>query len=183
MTADFNQNLIETLPALKAFAVVLTRNREMADDLVQDTALRAIDRWEQFMPGTSLKAWAFTLMRNIHIDRLRQQRRRPTAELDETLMDQVATVAACQENKLMLQDVLTNVMKLGREQREALMLVAAQGLSYEQTAEICGCPIGTIRSRISRARRELERSMMGNVPAGEQANVRPVPARASDLHA
>lgn len=183
MTADFHQNLIETLPALKAFAIVLTRNREMADDLVQDTALRAIDRCDQFMPGTSLKAWAFTLMRNIHIDRLRQQRRRPTAELDETLMDQVATVAAGQEHKLMLQDVMDNVMKLGREQREALLLVAAQGLSYEQTAEICGCPIGTIRSRISRARRELERNMMAGEAPAESAKTRPATARDADLHA
>ncbi|MBL8708966.1 MAG: sigma-70 family RNA polymerase sigma factor [Rhodospirillaceae bacterium] len=162
--ADTYQNqLVDTLPAMKAFAVTLTRNRQAADDLVHDTVVRALSRQELFTPGTNLKAWLFTIMRNLYINSIRASQRSRMVDIDDDLLPNLASVAPNQEHSLVLKELFHAINALNPDQREVLSLVVGQDMSYEEAAEICGCPIGTIRSRLARARRELERMLAGDV--------------------
>ncbi|TXH34471.1 MAG: sigma-70 family RNA polymerase sigma factor [Rhodospirillaceae bacterium] len=163
MTDVFHDELIETLPALRAFAMMLTRDRAAGEDLLQDTVVRALDKWESFTPGTNLRAWLYTIMRNQHINGLRRRQRERLTDIDDDLLDNLDSVAANQEHSLVLKELMQAISGLRREQREALHLVVADGLSYEEVANICGCPVGTIRSRIARARQELEVRLTGEV--------------------
>lgn len=162
--ADTYQNqLVDTLPAMKAFAVTLTRNRQAADDLVHDTVVRALSREELFTPGTNLKAWLFTIMRNLHINNIRASQRSRMVDIDDDLLPNLASVAPNQEHSLVLKELFHAINALNPDQREVLSLVVGQDMSYEEAAGICGCPIGTIRSRLARARRELARMLAGDV--------------------
>lgn len=163
MTADFHDDLIETLPSLKAFAMMLTRDRAAGEDLLQDTVLRALDKSDSFTMGTNLRAWLYTIMRNQYINTLRRRQRERLNVIDDEMLDNLDPVAANQEHALILKDLMTAMGQLRREQREALHLVVADGLSYDEVAQICGCPVGTIRSRIARARQELETRLTGEV--------------------
>jgi RNA polymerase sigma-70 factor (ECF subfamily) len=161
MTDSIHGLLLETLPSLKAFSIMLTRDRSWAEDLTQETALRVLAKGDQFQPGTNFKAWVFTIMRNQHIDQARRRRREATTFGDNTAIENMMAVKAPQEDALVLRELMTAIGKLNKAQRETLVLVVGNGLSYEETAKVCGCPIGTIRSRLARARQELERMMMG----------------------
>lgn len=163
MTDVFHDELIETLPALRAFAMMLTRDRAAGEDLLQDTVVRALDKCDSFTPGTNLRAWLYTIMRNQHINGLRRRQRERLTDIDDDLLDNLDSVAANQEHSLVLKELMQAIGGLRREQREALHLVVADGLSYEEVANICGCPVGTIRSRIARARQELEVRLTGEV--------------------
>jgi len=164
MTDNIHGLLLETLPSLKAFSIMLTRDRQWAEDLTQETALRVLAKSDQFQPGTNFKAWAFTIMRHQHIDQARRRRREATTFGDNSAIENLMAVKAPQEDSLVLGELMTAIGKLNKAQRETLVLVVGNGLSYEEAAQVCGCPIGTIRSRLARARQELERLMTGDEP-------------------
>lgn len=151
--AGFRQSLIEMLPGLRAFAISLTANETRADDLVQETLLKAWAKQEQFVPGTNLKAWLCTILRNQLYTEIRK-RKREVEDADGAMAAQM-TAPAAQEHGSDLRTVWQHIGRLPALQREALLLVGAQGLTYEAAAEIMGCQTGTVKSRVSRARAYL----------------------------
>jgi RNA polymerase sigma-70 factor (ECF subfamily) len=151
----FRAEMLKVLPRLQAFARVLTRNREAAEDLLQDTILRALRAHRSFEPGSNMLAWLCTILRNQHISGLR--RRRHEAMPIEDLPDAAASVAPSQYDSIAIGEIRRALMKLSPEHREVLVMVAAAGMSYGEAAEICGCAVGTVKSRVNRARNELRR--------------------------
>ena len=147
------KDLLACVPHLRAFAWFLARNRERADDLVQDTIVRALGAAQQFRTGTNLKAWMFTILRNRHYDEVHKNRIQMQS-LDDPLAHE-PTVLPSQVASLEFGDFRRAFWQLADDRREALILIGASGLSYEEAAKVCGCPKGTIKSRVSRARREL----------------------------
>jgi RNA polymerase sigma-70 factor (ECF subfamily) len=150
-------DVVALLPDLRAFARFMCREREAADDLVQNTILQALDKQGQFEAGTNVKAWLFTIMRNRFYSDLRAQRRRP-APIDETTAAPLAAVDN-PEATLELKELTSALWKLSPESREALILIGAGGFSYEEAAKLCGCAIGTLKARVSRARKHLAEQM------------------------
>jgi RNA polymerase sigma-70 factor (ECF subfamily) len=138
---------------LRAFAWFLARNRERADDLVQDLIVRALSAAHRFQAGTNLKTWMFTILRNLHYNELRKSRVQ-IQSLDDPLAYEPA-VLPNQVARLEFGDFRGAFWQLADDRREALILVGASGLSYEEAAKICDCPKGTVKGRLSRARREL----------------------------
>ncbi len=151
--ADFEQILLDTIPHLRAFARSLTRNRERADDLTHDAVVRALAAIDQFIPGTNFKAWIFTILRNLYYNEGRK-RWANFSSLDD-MVGFEPSVEASQHAHLEFSDFRRAFWQLGEDQREVLILVGASGLSYEEAAEVCGCRVGTVKSRVSRARNEL----------------------------
>ena len=147
------KDLLACVPHLRAFAWFLARNRERADDLVQDTIVRALAAAAQFQAGTNLKGWMFTILRNLHYNEVRKNRIQ-TQSLDDPLAYEPA-VLPNQVASLEFGDFRRAFWQLADDRREALILIGASGLSYEEAAKVCDCPKGTIKSRVSRARREL----------------------------
>lgn len=157
---QFCSRLVEVLPDLRAFARLLCRETDRADDLVQDAMVRAIAAIDQFQPGTNFKAWMFTILRNLHISSFRERRFRfePLEEVDRVMLQ-----APRQEHALAMRNLDAAVQRLAPLRRDALILVVAHGMSYEQVAAICGCAVGTIKSRVARAREELHLAINGEV--------------------
>jgi len=154
MTLDFQDLLVEHLPHLRAFARLLARDRALADDLVQETALRALCNVDKFAPGTNMKAWLSTILRNLFYSELRSRSRAAAyAALPKPMGH-----AGEQEAQITMRDFERVFHALPAVQREALSLVGASGFSYEEAAEIVGCAQGTVKSRVCRARIELSRS-------------------------
>lgn len=149
--------LVEHLPALRAFAMSLTRNPAAADDLVQDAVLKAWSNLEKFEEGTNLRAWLFTILRNTYYS----DRRKASREVEDT--DGAITAELSEkpahDGRLQLRDFKVAFDQLTDEQREALILVGASGFSYEEAAEMCNCAVGTIKSRINRGRAQLAELM------------------------
>ncbi len=143
----FEKQLLGVIPDLRAFARFLAGNPAEADDLVQDTIVRALNAYEHFDLKTNIKAWTFTILRNIRINSYRKRR---FEELDETTM-LAMPARANQEDSLELKEVLRALETLPAAQREVITLVRAGGLSYEEAADIMGCKLGTIKSRVNRA--------------------------------
>lgn len=152
--APIHDEILALLPSLRAFARSLTRCPFDADDLVQETLTKAMANIGQFTPGTNLRAWLFTIQRNSFYTTYHKRSREPVLMVDELPW---VHSAASQEWTVMLKDVDRALQKLPDDQREAVMLVGGGGLSYEEAAEICGCALGTIKSRVSRARAALLR--------------------------
>ncbi len=150
---EFRSALVDAIPHLRAFARSLTRNRDRADDLVHDAAVRALAAADQFTPGTNFKAWIFTILRNLYYNEGRKDHSR-NVPFDEATVTEHA-IPATQEAALEFCDFRRAFWQLGEDHREVLMLVGASGLSYEEAATICNCAVGTIKSRVSRARQEL----------------------------
>jgi RNA polymerase sigma-70 factor (ECF subfamily) len=150
---DFKTEFLALLPALRAFTRALCRNPAAADDLAQETLLRAWAHRDSFTLGTNLRAWIFTIARNAFYSGMRR-RTREVEDPDGINANNVA-VPPRQHDGLDLEDLERGLGLLPSEQREALMLVGASECSYEEAAAICGCAIGTIKSRVSRARRTL----------------------------
>jgi RNA polymerase sigma-70 factor (ECF subfamily) len=141
------------IPALRRYAFALLRDRDRADDLVQDTLERALSRWLLRRPDGDVRAWLFTILRNLHVSHWRRDRRhRATIEVDEAAMP---AVAARQEAALEVHDVLSALDQLPEEQKSLLLLVGVEDFSYDDAARILGMPIGTVMSRLSRARQKL----------------------------
>ncbi|HKT20418.1 MAG TPA: sigma-70 family RNA polymerase sigma factor [Stellaceae bacterium] len=153
--APFQEALVENLPRLRAFAQFLARDRALAEDLVQETALRALRNSDKFTPGTNMKAWLATILRNQFYNELRT-RSRMAAFAD---MPHSAGQDAEQDAHLDMCDFERAFDALPRVQRDALSLVAARGFSYEEAAAIVGCAQGTVKSRVSRGRSALERAL------------------------
>lgn len=143
----FEKQLLGVIPDLRAFARFLAGNPAEADDLVQDTIVRALNAYEHFDLSTNIKAWTFTILRNIRINSYRKRR---FEELDESTMSTMSAHAN-QEDSIELKEVLRTLNSLPRAQREVITLVRAGGLSYEEAAQIMGCKLGTIKSRVNRA--------------------------------
>jgi RNA polymerase sigma-70 factor, ECF subfamily len=150
---NFRDGLVAEIPGLRAFAVSLCGSVTTADDLVQEALLRAWSNSDKFQLGTSLRAWLFTILRNIYYSQYRK-RAREVQDSDGVYSRGIA-VAGDQESHLDLVDFRRALAKLPAEQREVLTMVGASGLSYEEAAAICGVEIGTIKSRLSRARTRL----------------------------
>ncbi|HUL10214.1 MAG TPA: sigma-70 family RNA polymerase sigma factor [Candidatus Acidoferrum sp.] len=157
---EFRTALVECIPHLRAFARSLTRNRDRADDLVHDAAVRALAAADQFTPGTNFKAWIFTILRNLYYNEGRKDHSR-NVPFDEAMVTEHA-IPATQESALEFCDFRRAFWQLGEDHREVLMLVGASGLSYEEAAKICNCAVGTIKSRVSRARHELTTLLSGD---------------------
>lgn len=151
---DFRTQLLAVIPELRAFARFLARDETAADDLVQETMLKALGAQSQFNPDTNLRAWTFTILRNAHYSAWNRSRRTDTvADMGE--LDSDGGGAPAQEMSAMLGETYAALDTLPLAQREALVLVAAAGWSYEEAAAICGCPPGTVKSRVARARAAL----------------------------
>jgi RNA polymerase sigma-70 factor (ECF subfamily) len=152
--AEFEQTLLETIPHLRAFARSLTRNRERADDLTHDAVVRALAAMDQFIPGTNFKAWIFTILRNLFYNEGRK-RWANFSSIDD-MAGFEPSVEPSQQASLEFCDFRRAFWQLNEDQREVLILVGASGLSYEEAAAVCGCRVGTVKSRVSRARNELK---------------------------
>lgn len=150
----FKNDLLGAIPSLRAFAVSLSQNADKADDLVQETLVKAWDKQSSFQPGTNLKAWLFTILRNEFYSQMRK-RGREVQDSDGTMTARLA-VHPSQHGQLDLEDFRHALERLPEDQREAIILIGASGFSYEEAAEICGCAVGTIKSRVSRARARLQ---------------------------
>jgi RNA polymerase sigma-70 factor (ECF subfamily) len=155
--ASFKRELLATLPSLRAFAMSLIADATHADDLVQDAIVKAWAKQHRFQPGTNMKAWLFTILRNDFYSKMRKKGRE-IEDRDGILTERMA-VPPAQYGSLDLQDFRKALDKLPEDQREAIILVGASGFSYEEAAEICGCAIGTIKSRVSRARDALQQEL------------------------
>lgn len=157
----FKDELISFVPRLRAFACALARSHAAGEDLAQETVMRAWRGRDGFTPGTNMEAWLFRILRNLHISGLRRGKRSPVLEMD----GRVETVAGADDPGagLQLNDLRRALNRLPVEQREALILVGASGWSYEEAAAHAGCPLGTMKSRVFRARRTLA----ANIDSGQ----------------
>lgn len=154
MTAEpFRDGLIREMPNLRAFAVSLCGSMHLADDLVQETLVKAWSNADKFQPDSNLRAWLFTILRNTYYS-LRRSRASEVADVEGMHAARLA-VRAGQEGHLDLQDFRRVLADLPDEQREALILIGASGLSYEEAAEVCGVAVGTMKSRVNRARARM----------------------------
>jgi RNA polymerase sigma-70 factor (ECF subfamily) len=154
MSTTFADDLVPHLPRLQRFARRLAGSRSAADDLVQETVLRALVHVDQFEPGTNLVGWLSTILRNCYFNSKRSGSR--VVSLDAFATPPTRAVNASQESTVYMGDVTTRIAALPAVQRDALMLVGAEGYSYEDAADMAGCAIGTMKSRVSRARTELQ---------------------------
>lgn len=152
--------IFDQVPRLRRYARALTGDRYAADDLVQDTLERALAKWALFRPGGKIESWLMTIMHNIFVNQLRQQAARPEQlAFDPATFDPPAP--ARQEEGLALRDLQAALERLPAEQREVLLLVTLEEMSYEETARVLGVPVGTVMSRLSRARERLRRLLAG----------------------
>src|ERR1700689_375299 len=165
------------IPNLRAFAVSLCGNPDRADDLVQETLVKAWGNLDSFVEGTNLPAWLFTILRNFYYSEYRK-RRREVADSDGAIATRLATAPA-QNGHMDMLDLHAALQQLPNDQREALILIGASGLSYEEAATICGCAIGTMKSRVNRARNRLAELL--SIPSGSQFGQDPE-WQASDLN-
>ncbi len=153
---DEAQRLVELIPRLRRYARALVGDRAGADDLVQDTLERAWTKLHLYQQGTDLRAWLFTVMHNVHVNRMRATR------LADPLGDEMPELASrTQPDALVLRDLDRAIARLPADQRAVLLLVTLEEMSYEEVARTLGIPIGTVMSRLSRAREKLRAMMLG----------------------
>jgi RNA polymerase sigma-70 factor (ECF subfamily) len=155
--SPLRDDLVAAIPNMRAFAISLCGNRDRADDLVQEALVKAWNHLESFQQGTNLKAWLFTILRNAYFSELRKTKRE-VADSDGQFAARQA-VPAEQQGHLDLLDLNKALSQLPTDQREALILVGAEGFSYEDAASICNCAVGTVKSRVNRARVKLAELM------------------------
>lgn len=153
MSEDPRNELVEHLPALRAFALSLTRNGATADDMVQDTVVKAWTNIDKFKPGTKMRAWLFTILRNTYYSS-RRKLNREVADVDG-VFTATLSVKPDHDGRMQLSDFKQAFELLPDEQREALILVGASGFSYEEAADMCGVAVGTVKSRANRGRAKL----------------------------
>jgi RNA polymerase sigma-70 factor (ECF subfamily) len=153
LSKPMEESLLATVPGLRNFAVTLCGNVDRADDLVQETLVRAIDNINSFVPGTNLFGWLATILRNQFVTEFRK-RRNEVEDIDGQYAETLAYLPD-QESRIEFEEFRTAFAMLPRDQQEALHLVGALGFSYEEAATFCGIPVGTIRGRIHRARVQL----------------------------
>lgn len=155
MQTSLHDRLVTTIPNLRAFALSLTHDPDRADDLVQETLLRALAHLDQFEPRTNMRAWLFTILRNTFRSEWRKRRR----EVDDPGAVLAGGLGASpeQEERVDFNRLGEALGRLSPSQREALLMIGASGFSYEETAKACNCGVGTLKSRINRARAQLSR--------------------------
>lgn len=157
---EIAEQLRVQIPRLRRYARALTGNKVRADDLVQDCLERALSRMDHWRPGSDLRAWLFTIMHNLHINAVRRDRNGP--QFTELLDDDNYTATYAVDGQLQLRDLETALLGLAIEQRTVLLLVAIEELSYEQVSTVLDIPVGTVMSRLHRARERLRGLMAGN---------------------
>jgi len=165
---DFRDLLLEAVPHLRAYARSLARNADLADDLVHEVIVKALAASSQFTPGTNFRAWVFTILRHQYLNESRKWRSRAVPLTADR--EREHSIGPPQQAHMDFLDFRRAFWQLPPDQREALVLIGASGVSYEEAAKICDCPIGTIKSRVSRARTELKRILVEDsvlVPRGE----------------
>ena len=162
------ERLVELIPRLRRYARALVGDRASADDLVQDTVERAWAKLHLYRRGTDLRAWLFTVMHNVHVNKVRATR------VTDTLEDELPELAqrASQGDTLLLRDLDRAIARLPAEQRAVLLLVTLEEMSYEEVARALGIPTGTVMSRLSRAREKLRMMMLGQGAAAKLKVVR-----------
>ena len=170
MPDTFRDLLVAHLPRLQAYAIMLTRDRSAAADLLQETALRALRAQNQFTPGTNFTAWMYKILRNEYFSSLRRSKRKFTTL--EDVPEDVLSHAGSQETHVMTREVMRAMGYLRADQREVLILICASGMSYEEAADSIGCSVGTVKSRLWRARSRMAALVMGDEPVaiGEAVN-------------
>ena len=162
--AEFKAQLAQVIPHLRAFGRSVSGSRDLADDLVQETLMKAWAARSRFQAGTNMRAWTFIILRNLYLSQMRRSRFR--GEWDELVADRVLAAPAGQDKQVELGDMQRALMHLPQPQREALILIGAGGFAYEEAAEICGVAVGTIKSRVARGRVALEALMTnGTLPS------------------
>jgi RNA polymerase sigma factor (sigma-70 family) len=151
---DFKDQLALVIPHLRAFGRSLSGNRDTADDLVQETLMKAWAARKRFQAGTNMRAWTFIILRNLYLSQMRRARFK--GEWDDLVAEKMLAAPAGQDRHVELGDLQRALLHLPQPQREALILVGAGGFAYEEAAEICGVAVGTIKSRVARGRVALE---------------------------
>jgi RNA polymerase sigma factor (sigma-70 family) len=159
----WRDDVVALIPDLRGFAWSLSRNGSDADDLVQDTLVKAWSHRDKFEPGTNLRAWLFTILRNTYYTAVVRRRREVRDETGRYAAG--LSSAATQEWGVAIRALQAALAQLPDEHREALILIGAAGLTYEEAAEICGCALGTIKSRVNRARARLLKIMDADQPS------------------
>ncbi len=155
---DSYARIIEEIPRLRRFARALA-GPAAADDLVQDCLARALERLHLWREGTSMRAWLFTILTNLHANQCRDRARRPGETSLDALAGASLSDAPRQGGRIVLRDVARALDRLPQEQRAIILLIALEGMSYKETADILGVPVGTVMSRLSRGREALRRLM------------------------
>ena len=177
LDASVRESLLTVVPSLRAFAISLCGNVDRADDLVQETILRALANIRSFQPGTNMPAWLFTILRNLYRSEYRKRRR----EVEDPEGRYAVNLKSHPEQlgRLQWREFRSALAALQPDQREALILVSASGFSYEEAAKISGCAVGTIKSRVNRARKKLVEmlSIDSFNDFGPDETYRAVPAR------
>src|ERR1700712_4459085 len=157
---EFKDQLTIVIPHLRAFGRSLSGSRDLADDLVQETLMKAWAATQRFQSGTNMRAWTFIILRNLFLSQMRRARFK--GEWDEITASKLLAAPASQDRHVELGDMQRALLHLPQPQREALILVGAGGFAYEEAAEICGVAVGTIKSRVARGRVALETIMNDN---------------------
>ncbi|MGL4489429.1 MAG: RNA polymerase sigma factor [Rhizobiaceae bacterium] len=160
MSEDFTESVIAFLPNLRRYAMSLCRNSSLADDLVQIACEKAFTNEGQYQTGTRLDAWLFRILRNSWLDQLRRRKTQGTeVEIDEEIISVTVDGAGIAEDRLMLQQTMNVIMDLPEQQREIMLLVCVEGMSYKEASELLDVPIGTVMSRLARARTEVAKGV------------------------
>ncbi|MGN6375675.1 MAG: sigma-70 family RNA polymerase sigma factor [Sphingomonas sp.] len=167
--AEFKEQLALVIPHLRAFGRSLSGNRDLADDLVQETLMKAWAARKRFQAGTNMRAWTFIILRNLYLSQMRRARFK--GEWDDLVADRLLAAPASQDRHVELGDMQRALLHLPQPQREALILVGAGGFAYEEAAEICGVAVGTIKSRVARGRVALEGILSGSDLASRREHV------------
>lgn len=157
---EFKKELGAVIPHLRAFGRSLSGNADLADDLVQETLMKAWAARLRFQAGTNMRAWTFIILRNLYLSQMRRARFK--GEWDDLTADKILAAPASQDRHVELADMQRALLMLPQPQREALILVGAGGFAYEEAADICGVAVGTIKSRVARGRVALEQIMNDN---------------------
>lgn len=173
VSQGLRDDLVGQIGSLRAFAVSLCGDRERADDLVQETLFKAWNHLDSFKEGTNLKAWLFTILRNTYFSE-RRKRKREVEDADGGYAARLASRPE-QPGHMDMRDFQAALARLPDDQREALILVGAAGFSYEEAADVSGCAVGTIKSRVNRARNRLADMLeLGNVDEGAGDDLPPI---------
>ena len=169
ITENDHVALVALIPRLRRYARALTGERPRADDLVQDTLERAISKWALWRPGTDLRAWMFTIMHNVFVNQIRRQARDAVATDPAVLAELDLADGSMADTLVRLNGIERALGQLPEEQREVLLLVSLEGMSYDEVAHTLDVPAGTVMSRLSRARARLAVLLEGAAPQADAA--------------
>ena len=174
MVNDVKRLVEPLIPALRRYAGALTRDRDAADDLVQDTLERALSCWGQRRADGDARTWLFAILHNLAVSRLRQKTRRGEHLALESVGESILSQAPDQEHRLRHAELVRALADLPEDQRSVVLLVSVEDLSYAEAARVVGAPIGTVMSRLARGRERLRRAMAGESAAPARSHLRRV---------